>query len=257
MTSKYTQNEFELAIKESYSLNQVCEKLGLFQSNGNRTSIKKRIHKLNLNIDHFYSSTNTSWMKGKKSHNTKTLQEFLVLDSNITSSHLRNKLIKEKIFEHKCYQCNNSIWNNKPIPIQLHHINGQNTDNRLENLTILCPNCHAQTDNYSSKNVKMQITTSKKLICECGSKKTNAASSCYNCYSKNRRFKKVENRPSKDELLILLSNHSISSIGRQYKVNGNTIRKWCKNYNLPFKTQEIKAMLTGVDPVSSDRQSDV
>ena len=46
------------------------------------------------------------------------------------------------------------LWNGKPLTLQLHHINGNNRDNRLENLTFLCPNCHSQTDNFSGKNTE-------------------------------------------------------------------------------------------------------
>ena len=53
---------------------------------------------------------------------------------------------------YKCECCNNIEWMGKPIPLELHHIDGDNTNNTLENLKLLCPNCHAQTDNYRSKN---------------------------------------------------------------------------------------------------------
>ena len=43
----------------------------------------------------------------------------------------------------------------KPIPLELHHINGVHSDNRIENLQLLCPNCHALTDNYRCKNIGM------------------------------------------------------------------------------------------------------
>jgi len=55
----------------------------------------------------------------------------------------------------KCEQCNNTIWNDKPIPVDIHHIDGNPLNNRSENIKILCPNCHTQTDNYKSKNRKI------------------------------------------------------------------------------------------------------
>lgn len=61
-------------------------------------------------------------------------------------------LIHSGYKENKCECCGISEWNNKPITLQLHHINGNPRDNALENLQVLCPNCHTQTDNYGSKN---------------------------------------------------------------------------------------------------------
>lgn len=70
----------------------------------------------------------------------------------MSSHRLKIRLINNKQKQHKCEFCNRKKWNNKPIPIELHHINGNHKDNRIENLLIVCPNCHAQTDNYKSKN---------------------------------------------------------------------------------------------------------
>ena len=59
--------------------------------------------------------------------------------------------------EYKCEECNLTIWNNKQIPLELHHINGNNKDNSLDNLKLLCPNCHALMDNYRNRNNKGEI----------------------------------------------------------------------------------------------------
>jgi hypothetical protein len=53
-----------------------------------------------------------------------------------------------------CEICNNSIWIDIPITLEIHHIDGDNKNNELSNLQILCPNCHSQTDNYKAKNIK-------------------------------------------------------------------------------------------------------
>ena len=68
------------------------------------------------------------------------------------------RLIIEGKKEKKCECCGNTKWNDLEIPLELHHINGNKTDNRLENLQLLCPNCHALTNNYRGK--KNQIVKS-------------------------------------------------------------------------------------------------
>ncbi|NBU96684.1 MAG: hypothetical protein EBS19_00500 [Spirochaetia bacterium] len=67
---------------------------------------------------------------------------------------LKKRLIQEKVFEHQCNKCKEKTWLNHPIPIELHHKDGDNSNNVLSNLELLCPNCHALTDNYRSKNRK-------------------------------------------------------------------------------------------------------
>lgn len=86
------------------------------------------------------------------------MQEILKEDSIYQSYKLAKRLIKEGIKESKCECCNLSKWQNKPIPLELHHINGIHSDNRLENLQLLCPNCHALTDSYRGKNIKKSIS---------------------------------------------------------------------------------------------------
>ncbi len=64
---------------------------------------------------------------------------------------VKRALIRNKIKEYKCEKCGISTWCNKPLVLQLHHINGIKNDNRIENLQLLCPNCHAQTDTYKKR----------------------------------------------------------------------------------------------------------
>jgi hypothetical protein len=67
---------------------------------------------------------------------------------------LKNRLIEECYKENKCECCGITEWNNKPLNMELHHIDGNNHNHILSNLMILCPNCHAQTDTYRAKNIK-------------------------------------------------------------------------------------------------------
>lgn len=67
---------------------------------------------------------------------------------------LKNRLYKAGLKEPKCEECGIFEWNGKPISLELDHINGVRYDHRLENLKILCPNCHSQTPTFRSKNRK-------------------------------------------------------------------------------------------------------
>lgn len=89
---------------------------------------------------------------------SKSLDLILTENSTYQSYKLLKRLIIEGKKEKKCECCGSIKWNGREIPLELHHINGNRTDNRLENLQVLCPNCHALTDNYRGK--KNQIVKS-------------------------------------------------------------------------------------------------
>ena len=116
----------------------------LNKSKSTNSSLKKRAIELNLNFSHFKIS----------GFNPLPLNEVLVKNRETSSHRLKNRLITEGLKEHKCECCGIIEWNGNPAPIELDHINGDHHDNRLENLRILCPNCHAQTDTYRGKNKK-------------------------------------------------------------------------------------------------------
>lgn len=110
---------------------------------------KKLISNLNLDISHF---TGQFWSKGKKLSPKRKLSEYLSNQFPIQSYKLKLRLIKEGYFLPKCSNCNLDSWLDNPIPLELDHKNGNNLDNSLENLRLLCPNCHALTPNYRGKN---------------------------------------------------------------------------------------------------------
>lgn len=152
-SKRYTEEQFVEAVKTSYSYAEVCKKIGISPKGGNLNTVKTKIKKLNLDMSHF---TGQRWNKGLTSEihpsiKKKNISEILVENSGWTSHNLKLRLLKEGIKRYKCECCSNTEWMGKPIPLELHHLNGVHNDNRLENLQILCPNCHAQTDNYSGK----------------------------------------------------------------------------------------------------------
>ena len=92
--------------------------------------------------------------KGRRSTQLKPAAAYLHNGSNIHSHHLKLKLIRDGIKAAECESCKLNHWFKQQIPLELHHINGDRFDNRLENLQILCPNCHALTDNHAGKAIR-------------------------------------------------------------------------------------------------------
>lgn len=143
--------EFIDAVKTSNCIREALIKLNLKAAGGNYQCFHKRIKELNISIDHFTDPK--VWNKGKKFGPKRSLEHYLN-GVPIQSHKLKLRLISEGIKEHKCEECGINEWRGQPTPIELDHINGDHHDNRLENLRLLCPNCHAQTETYRGKNKK-------------------------------------------------------------------------------------------------------
>jgi len=109
--------------------------------------VKVFLDKNKLDYSHFEKSAR--W-----SSKEKTVEEVFVQNRYFTQSSLRNKVLKYNLLDYKCSCGNVGEWNGKELVLQLDHINGDNCDNRIENLRFLCPNCHSQTDTHSGKNNK-------------------------------------------------------------------------------------------------------
>ena len=148
---KHTKEEFEEAVETSYSIRQVLKKLDLVPAGGNYKEFHKKVSMWDVDISHF---TGQSSNKGKSHYRPRRdLSEVLVENSNYSkTSTLRKRLIKEGYLKNKCSGCGIDSWLGEHLTLQLDHINGTNNDNRIENLRILCPNCHAQTPTYCGKN---------------------------------------------------------------------------------------------------------
>ena len=154
MKSKRTKEDFVNAAKNSLSIAGMCRYLGIKACGGNYKIMHNAIKQNNIDISHF---TGQGWNRNLnfKPFVAKPIDNILIEGSTYQSYKLKSRLLKEGIKEHRCEGCGLTIWKDQKIPLELHHINGDNKDNRLENLMLLCPNCHALTDSYRGKNKHM------------------------------------------------------------------------------------------------------
>lgn len=149
-------------------------------------------------------------------------------------------MIDEGIKQDRCEICGQgNTWNDKLLVLQLDHINGIHTDNRLENLRIVCPNCHTQTDTFCTRKLKRH-----NYCKDCGKEIAPKSTWCPECALKHNRVHKISpsDKPSKEELLQLIKEKPFTEIGRTYGVTDNAIRKWCKKMGLPSTKRELNAL---------------
>lgn len=163
---KYSKELLEENVKDCYSFAELCRRLGLSPEGSNPKTVRKKMDEFNVDYSHF---TGQGWnKKGHPSYGNsgKKIEEVLVENSNQKPANIRKRLLNLGLKENKCEICGISEWRGNLIIIQLHHINGDRSDNRLENLMMLCPNCHSQTDNYCKRKelLSNQSHTARKSV---------------------------------------------------------------------------------------------
>jgi len=216
-------------LDECSSYVEVCDKLGLYTTKSQIKMISYRCKVDEIDLSKFRDNVTINKKKPNR-FMAKKLDDILVENSSYyTSNNLKKKLIKYGILENLCFECGINEWNGKELVCHLDHINGISNDNRLENLRILCPNCHSQTITYANKNRKGGKKKRKLINCSKCGEKSNGKVFCNVCQEKiSRKARKVE-RPTIAELKRLVGELGYSATGRKYGVSDNTIRKWIKN----------------------------
>jgi 5-methylcytosine-specific restriction endonuclease McrA len=147
---QYNTEELENLLRQSNSMWDFCRKIGYTNKSGSTYyNIRKHLSRRGINLDQ-YSFIRINKGKTKRKSDTEVFCE----NSGHRNTDIKKRIISKKLLDLKCSECGIVEWNNKPISLQLDHINGINDDNRIENLRFLCPNCHSQTDTWGTKNWK-------------------------------------------------------------------------------------------------------
>lgn len=153
----WTDEQLIEAVKTSASVRQVISKLGLIPAGGNYAQVNVRISTLNLDKEHF---TGRGWNKGKTYHTRARppINNLLVKGSAIQSYKLKKRLYEEGLKRPQCELCGwAKVSIDGRIPLELDHINGDHTDNQIENLRVLCPNCHSLQPTHRGRNKKLAL----------------------------------------------------------------------------------------------------
>lgn len=159
---KYTREFLEPLVKESSAWAEVCRKIGLAPMTGSQAHLARRAKQFGIDCSHFKGR---AWNKGRTFPKLRrSLSDYLKKDSHIKSHLLKTKLIEAGLKKKVCEICNSTEWLGEPIDLELDHKNSDHWDNRLENLQIICPNCHARVTRHRRAVVE-QLADSVHLEC--------------------------------------------------------------------------------------------
>lgn len=255
MKYKFTKEQLQEAVSQSLSIAETCRQLNIVPAGGNYKTLKNKLKNFEIDTSHF---TGKGWNTGTKYRylgRKKDLKDVLVENSDYMSgTHLKKRLVSEGILKWCCAKCGIDKWNSEPIVLELNHINGNNMDNRIKNLEILCPNCHSQTSTFRGKqknksprneerkkgNKTKRLVSISQEIPKPKEKLSKTLPSCLVCEqqvnSSNRKYCSFEcskkamssNIPTKEEILNAFESYkSFLQVGNYFKVSDNAVRKWC------------------------------
>jgi hypothetical protein len=181
----WTDEQLIEAVRTSISVSAVIRALGLAVTGGNFQHMKAQFCRLGLDTSHFKGR---GYLKGQHHSFSKPrpLSEILTRNSSFSRTKLRQRLIKEGLLREKCSSCGINEWMGKRLTLELHHINGTSDDNRIENLCLLCPNCHSQTENHSGKSKRTRQMPAHR--CRCGKRlRDRRWKRCESCYHADQK----------------------------------------------------------------------
>ena len=211
------------------------------------------------------------------------LKDILVENSTFSGNDLKKRLLKEGLLINECQECGiGPEWNGKALSLQMDHINGINNDHRIENLRILCPNCHSQTDTFCGKRFKnlrrcicgsyiygdfdkcdeceellgdrKEISHNKTERCKCGEFKSRNTNLCISCNGKEKQ----KFSPTKEDLekLIFQENQTLVQLGKKYGVSDNAVKKRCIGLGIDLSLKNKKAMQEKYRIIANEEASD-
>ena len=155
--SKRSPDDYAAAVRLSKSAATALRILGLAAAGGNYITLYDRIQQYELSTAHW---TGQGHLKGKINLHAPNipLPQILIQNSKYRggTSLLRSRLVRAGILENRCRDCGLMEWRGRAITLHLDHVNGERFDNRTENLRLLCPNCHSQTQTYCGRNKRLK-----------------------------------------------------------------------------------------------------
>ncbi len=212
-------------ITQSRSFSDVLRSVGLKVKGGNIATLKRRL--LADGID-FRSLANPEVRRRRGVGDSRPLEEVLVQGSAYSRRALKGRLLKCGLLKEACAECGlGPVWQGKRLVLALDHINGVSDDNRIENLRLICPNCHSQTSTFAARNKKPVVNTN--LLCACGESKSDKSLRCRACFAASNE---IVEWPNDRELIAMVRSTNMNQVARRLGVTFTAVKKRLKSHGL-------------------------
>lgn len=164
---KYDKQWLQELCNDSHSFAEVLEKAGRKQGGGAQKTLRDKIKEFGIDVSHF---TGQLWNKNKTSVDDNRIisreiykiEDIFCKNSNVSRKIIKGYIKRHNLIEYKCKICGcDGNWQGGTISLELHHDDGDSTNNEIENLMYLCPNCHALTETYRGKNKSLNNLKNK------------------------------------------------------------------------------------------------
>jgi hypothetical protein len=148
---KWTREVLERAVASSTNMCEVLRRLGLDVVGGHHTHISRRIRAYGIDTSHFRVPTRRGEPRRPRTPEALLVEQPPEHARRVPGDRLKWAMTTRGV-EERCALCGTeAVWRGRPLPLEVDHINGRWQDNRIENLRLLCPNCHATTDRYRGR----------------------------------------------------------------------------------------------------------
>jgi predicted nucleic acid-binding Zn ribbon protein len=223
------------AIASSLSYTEALRRLGMRPVGGNWKTLRRYATEVwHIPVEHF--DPRAGQLAALRRRPVTPLAEVLVVGSSYSRGTLKRRLFREGLKQRACELCGQGeLWRGRCMALILDHVNGVATDNRLENLRIVCPNCAATLDTHCGRNVKPL-----RPCAVCGalfhSYEPSQAHCSRGCGGKSDRNRKAQRaarrveRPPYERLVAEIAASGYRAVGRRYGVSDNAVRKWLRRY---------------------------
>jgi hypothetical protein len=234
---RYTEADARVAIAASKSFAESLRRLGMRSAGGNWRTLKHYATQVwRIPVDHFdpFAGQRAALERGRTQ--ARPLAELLTENSYRSRGNLKRRLYDSGLKARECELCGQGeLWRGRRMALILDHVNGIPTDNRIENLRIVCPNCAATLDTHCGRN-----TAKNRPCATCGAIFAPATREQRHCSqtcggnSEAARAAQVARRrverPPYEQLVAEVAATSWSAVGRKYGVSDNAVRKWVRAY---------------------------